>query len=121
MPKGFHKHKLLLDENMRPRTRFPRLNSRFDVKHIRDNFNLAGLPDPDVYRLAVREQRVLITYNDKDFLPLAGTRSDVGVIGVSPHLTIEQLDTKLTALLVRSTPKSLAGKFTPLTGETEAA
>jgi len=28
---------------MRPRTRFPRLNSRFDIKHIRDDFNLAGL------------------------------------------------------------------------------
>lgn len=103
---------------MRPRTRFPRLNSRFDVKHIRDDFNLAGISDPEVYRLAVREQRVLITYNEKDFLPLTGTQGDKGVIGVSPHLTMEQIDTKLTALLVRSTPNSLAGKFTALTGQT---
>jgi hypothetical protein len=86
--------------------------------HIRDDFNLAGLADPDVYRLAVREQRVLVTYNEKDFLPLVGTQNDVGVIGVSPHLTVEQIDTKLTALLVRSTPRSLAEKFTPLTGQT---
>ena len=96
---GAHdKHKLLLDENLRPRTRFLRLNSRFDVKHIRDDFNLAGLPDPDVYRLAVREQRILVTYNEKDFLPLVGTQNDGGVIGVSPNLTTEQIDTKLTVL-----------------------
>jgi len=118
MPKGFHKHKLLLDENMRPRTRFPRLNSRFDIRHIRDDFNLAGLADPAVYRLAVSEQRILVTLNEKDFLPLVGTQRDKSVIGVSPHLTVEQIDTKLTALLVRSTPAKLAGKFTPLTGET---
>ena len=102
---------------MRPRLRFPRLNSRFDVKHVRDDFNLAGFPDPDVYRLAVREQRILVTLNEKDFLPLAGTQNDRGIIGVSPHLTIEQIDTKLTALLIKSTTKALAGKFTPLTGE----
>ena len=72
---------------MRPRIRFPRLNSRFDVKHIRDDFNLAGLADPEVYRLAVKEQRVLVTLNEKDFLPLVGTQKDMGVIGVSPHLS----------------------------------
>ncbi len=103
---------------MRPRTRFPRLNNRFDIRHIRDDFNLAGLADPDVYRLAVRDQRILVTLNEKDFLPLVGTQNDKGVIGISPHLTTEQIDTKLTALLVRSTPRSLAEKFTPLTGET---
>jgi hypothetical protein len=30
MPTWFYKFKLLLDENMPPRQRFPRLNSRFD-------------------------------------------------------------------------------------------
>ena len=30
----------------------------------------------------------------------------------------EHIDTKLAGLLLRSTPKSLYGKFTPLTGET---
>ena len=83
------------------------------------DFNLAGLPDPAVYRLATKEQRILITYNEKDFLPLVGTRkNDMGIIGVSPHLTTEQIDTKLTALLVKKTPRSLSGKLTTLTGET---
>lgn len=106
---------------MRPRTRFPRLNSRFDVKHIRDDCHLAGLADPDVYRLAVKEQRVLVTLNEKDFLPLVGTQHDMGVVGVSLHLSSEQIDTKLTALLMRSTPHALQRKWSALTGETKKA
>jgi len=61
MPRGFHKHRLLLDENMPHRTQFPRLNERFDVKHIRDVFNLTGLPDPQVYELARKHERILVT------------------------------------------------------------
>jgi len=50
----FYKHKLLLDENMPPRLEFPRLNGLFDVKHVRDDLNSGGLPDPQVYALAVK-------------------------------------------------------------------
>ena len=118
MPKRFHKHKLLLDENLSPRTAFPRLNSIFDVKHVRDDLNRGGLPDPHVYQLAVKQQRILLTYNIKHFHQLAGTLKDAGIIGISPHLTSAQIDTKVTALLTRSTPNALAGKFIDLTGET---
>jgi hypothetical protein len=48
MPRKFYKFKLLLDENMPPRKCFPRLNSRLDLKHIRDDLNQAGLKDPPV-------------------------------------------------------------------------
>lgn len=120
MPKTFHKHKLLLDENMRPRRRFPRLNSRFDVKHIREDLKRGGITDAEVYLLAAKQNRVLVTYNTKHFLSLAGTMHDAGIIGVSAHLTTAQVDTKLTALLMRNTPQSLAEKVTMLTGETEA-
>ena len=58
MPKGFYKHKLLLDENMSFRTAFPSLNSKFDVKHIEDDLKQGGLPDPDVYQLAVKLNRI---------------------------------------------------------------
>lgn len=120
MVRRLHKHKLLLDENISPRTAFPRLNSIFDVKHVRNDFQRGGLPDPQVYDLAVAHQRILITYNVKHFLPLAGSKADAGIIGISANLSPAQIDTKLTALLMRSTPKSLAGKFTALTGEAAA-
>jgi predicted nuclease of predicted toxin-antitoxin system len=119
MPKRFYKFKLLLDENMPSRQRFPRLNSRFDVKHIRDDFNQAGLKDPSVYDLAVRLNRLIITFNGDDFEKMVDKSNETGVINVSPHLRYDQIDTKLTSLLIKSSPNALYGKFTDLTGETD--
>lgn len=99
---------------MSPRTAFPNLNSIFDVKHVREDLRLGGLPDPEVYQLAVKQQRILLTYNIKHFRQLAGTLNDAGVIGIPSHLTSAQVDTKLTSLLTKSTPNALQGKYTPL-------
>src|SRR3989442_15592568 len=104
MPKGFHKHKVIFDENMPDRAIFPRLNSRFDVKHVRDDLKQGGTPDADVYNLAVSQQRILVTYNIKHFRSLAGSKKDAGIIGISPNLTPSQVDTRLTSLLTKSTP-----------------
>lgn len=41
-------------------------------------------------------------------------RGDTGVIGITQKLTPEQLDTKLNALLSKSSEKSFYGKYTPL-------
>jgi predicted nuclease of predicted toxin-antitoxin system len=119
MPKGFYKHKVLFDENLPNRLTFPRLNEAFDVKHLRDDFKQAGMDDPDVYELAVSQQRILVTYNSKHFRSLAGRKQDAGIIGISASLSPAQVDTKLTALLRKSTPHAFAGKFTALTGETD--
>src|SRR5205823_1065218 len=81
MPKPFHKHKILLDENIRPRTRFPRLNSRFAVKHIREDLKRGGITDAEVYVLAAKQHRILVTYNTKHFLSLVGTMHDADIIG----------------------------------------
>jgi predicted nuclease of predicted toxin-antitoxin system len=114
MPKRFHKHKLLLDENMPDRSTFPRLNALFDVKHIRDDLNSSGFSDPHVYDLAVKLHRLLVTYNVKDFKKLASRSKATGIIGVSANLAPSQIDTKLTALLTKSTPAALQGKYTSL-------
>ena len=117
MTKGFYKHKLLLDENMAYRTQFPSLNERFDVKHVVGDYKQEGLPDPKVYVLARNEGRLLITYNIKDFLGLAPQNSDTGIIGVSPNLSLDQIDKKLTALLTKATASELRGKLTYISGE----
>lgn len=119
MPKRFYKFELLLDENMPPRPRFPRLNSRFDLKHIRDDFSQIGVKDPAVYDLAVKQNRLMITFNGTDFKKLVGKSTQTGVINVSANLRDEQIDTKLTALLTKRSERSLYGQFTDLTGETE--
>ena len=117
--KRFFKHKLLLDENFPIRKYFRTLNRRFDVKHVGDDFNLEGLSDPEVYVLARKQGRLVVTRNIKDFKELALTGNDTGVIGISPNLTFDQIDKKLTALLNKSTKKSLFGKLTTISGETE--
>jgi predicted nuclease of predicted toxin-antitoxin system len=119
MPKRFYKHKLLLDENMPLRTDFLLLNSLFDVKHIAADLKHSGLADPGVYQLAVEQKRILVTFNVKHFRELAGSKDDAGIIGVSSNLPTAQIDSKLTALLTKSTSHALQKKFTPLTGETE--
>lgn len=118
--KQSYKHKLLLDENFPIRKYFPTLNRKFDIKHIGADYNLASLSDPKVYALARKEKRIIVTRNIKDFEELALMSNDTGVIGVSPNLTFKQADVKLTALLNRSKKKSLVGKITKISGETEA-
>jgi hypothetical protein len=117
MTKAFYKHKLLLDENMAYRTQYPSLNERFDIKHVVGDYKRGGLPDADVYALARQEGRLLITYNIKDFIRFAPKNSDTGIIGVSPNLPLEQIDKKLTALLIKATENELRGKFTYIGGE----
>ena|SRR5579859_2673295 len=114
MPKKFYKHKLLLDENMPGRQAFPRLNALFDVKHIRDDLKSAGASDQQVYEIAEQSKRLIITNNVKHFKILVGKSQETGVIGVSPHLPPHQVDTKLTALLRKSSEKALFGKYTAL-------
>ena|SRR3989344_6230759 len=116
--KRFYKHKLLLDENFPIRKHFPFLNRRFDLKHVGVDLNLEGLSDPEVYALARKENRLVVTRNIKDFRELALTSNDTGVIGISPNLIFEQIDKKLTALLNKSTKKSLFGKLTTISEET---
>ena len=119
MPRKLYKFKLLLDENMPPRQRFPRLNSRFDLKHIRNDLHQAGLKDPPVYSLAGKLNRLIITFNGDDFKNMVAQSTQTGVINLSTNLRNDQIDTKLTALLTKSSPSALFGKFTDLTGETE--
>src|SRR3954453_11825854 len=119
MARPFYKFKLLLDENMPPRQRFPRLNSRFDVKHIRDDLNQLGLKDPPVYALARKLRRLIITLNGDDFIKMIDQSTETGVINISANLRYDQIDTKLTSLLTKISPNALYGKFTNLTGETE--
>jgi predicted nuclease of predicted toxin-antitoxin system len=114
MTRRFYKHKLLLDEGFPPRWYFPRLNQRFDVKHIKSDLRKIGLPDTEIYALAVVQNRLIVTYNAKDFRPLARRSTATGIIGVSALMPYDQIDKKLTALLTKSTEHTLQGKYTSL-------
>ncbi|GGS82851.1 DUF5615 family PIN-like protein [Streptomyces cinerochromogenes] len=114
MVRRFFKHKLLLDENMPPRGVFPRLNEHFDVKHVDHDLSQGGIKDASVYELARTASRIIVTQNVKHFKPLAGGKSDAGVIGVPPHWQPKQVDSQLTALLMRHRPGYFRGRYISL-------
>lgn len=119
MPRKFYKHKLLLDEGIPYRNRFPILNHRFDVKHIKGDLKYAALSDDEVFKLAVKQQRIIVTYNYKDFKDLVQTSKNTGVIGIDTNLTYDQADKRLTSLLSKSTKNFLTGKLTLVPGSSE--
>lgn len=112
MPRKFYRHKLILDEGFHLRSRFPILNSRFDLKHVAADFKKSSMPDPQVYQLARAEKRLLVTYNIKDFKRFARESKETGIIGVSPNLSLDQIDKKLTSILTKAGRKELVGKLT---------
>ena len=116
MPKPFYKHKTLLDEHLLHRRLYPLLNEHFDVKHIRDDLRLGGLPDPEVYALAVKQGRIILTTNVKDFRPLLREDSP-GIIGIPEAWSLSRIDTKLTALLMEHGSNYFRGCYRSLAAE----
>jgi len=118
MPSKHRRYKLLLDEGLPLPHYFPQLNNRFDVRHVSLDYKLAGADDTQVYQLAVKEQRLIVTFNTKHFRGLAGASQETGIIALSHGLSPAQRDSKLTAFLRRKTPGELFGLLHVITGET---
>lgn len=114
MPLKFFKHKLLLDEGLYPRKSLKRINSRYNIRHIKHDLNKGGITDDEVYQIACMQKRIIITYNIDDFRKLALRSKETGVIGVTQGLTPDQLDAKLNSLLSKSSENSFYGEYTPL-------
>jgi predicted nuclease of predicted toxin-antitoxin system len=114
MPPRFYKHKLLLDEGLFRRQSLKRINSRYNIKHISHDLNKGGIKDSEVYNIARKEKRVIITYNIDDFKKLVKQSKDTGIIGVTQAYTPDQVDTKLNSLLSKSSEKAFYGKYTAL-------
>ena len=113
MPKPFYKHKLLLDEHLYHRRLYPTLNEHFDVKHIKDDLHHGGMDDAVIYALAVKQGRLILTSNVKDFRPLLRDDSP-GVIGIPETWSLSRIDSKLTALLMQHGPNYFKGRFRSL-------
>ncbi len=116
MAPKFYKHKLLLDEGIYPRKSFRRLNNRYSIKHIKHDLHKEGSTDKDVYEIACKQKRIIITYNIGDFRKLVTKSNRTGIIGITQAFTPEQLDTRLNSLLSESSEKSFYGKYTSLSG-----
>lgn len=120
MTKAPPKYKLLLDENMPARQNYTRLNSRHNVRHLKEDFKRSGIPDTQVYDFACKERRLIITLNRKDFEPMAQKSKLSGIISVSATMSDEQIDKKVTALLSRTKRGNLFGHLHHLTQEVQS-
>lgn len=107
------KCKLLLDENIPPRKSLVRLNSRFSLEHIREDYHKSGILDKEVFAIAEKEGRIIVTFNEKDFA--ANHRKKSGLIALSPNLTTEEIDTKITSLLTSKKDCPFIGKYIRIT------
>lgn len=71
--------RLLLDADLSPRgIAAPLRDAGHDVLALAEDTSFDGLPDPQVLELATSEQRVLITRNSRDFVPLARQWAEAG-------------------------------------------
>ncbi|MDO8460974.1 MAG: DUF5615 family PIN-like protein [bacterium] len=114
MSPKFHRYKLLLDEGLYPRKSLPRINNRHDVKHIKHDLRLGGVKDKDIYDIAIKQKRIITTYNTRDFRKLAKQNNRSGVIGISQRLTPDKIDTRLNSILSKNSEKTFYGKYTSL-------
>lgn len=108
----------MLDEGLPSRTKLPRVNSRHDIKHIKEDLRQGGISDEKVYKEAVKTKRLLVVFNVKHFRDLAGKSKNSGIIGISQKLPTEQIDKKLNTFLSKSKVGRLYGRFTYISGET---
>lgn len=94
----FIKYKLLLDEGLSSPTNYPVLNSYHNVKHIAHDYHRSGISDERVYAIAIRESRLMVVFNKKDFRPLVKENTP-SVISLSPNLTNKETDLKICKAL----------------------
>lgn len=116
MPKKYQRFKLLLDESVNDPKYFPLLKQYHDIKHISIDYHLAGISDQEVYNLGIKEQRIIVTHNTKDFMKLAKD-SKTGVIALKQTMNNKDKDIRLVALLRKKSSSELCGQITVLTGE----
>lgn len=94
--------KLLLDEQLWVGLAALLRKQGFDVVHV-DEVGLAETPDPDIFRAAVEKHRAVVTFNIRDFIPLAREYARDGKdyygIVVSNEISKGELQRRVTNLL----------------------
>jgi hypothetical protein len=94
MPKSFFKHKILLDEHLYHRRAYLKTQRTFRCEKHKACLNQGGMDDSLIYELAVKQGRIILTTNVKDFRPLLREDS-AGVIGIPETWSTGRIDTKL--------------------------
>jgi len=80
------------------RDKFPILNKLHDLRHIVHDVKGSGLKDEDVVLFAKKQQRILISKNDKHMIALCNLHQ-VQLICITEVMPEEEIDKKIVAML----------------------
>lgn len=107
--------KILLDEMLPRREKYPQLNNYHSVRHIVHDLKKEGASDEQVVRLAKRLDMIVVTKNVKHLRDL-GKKHKVDILGVTETLAPEKMDKKIMAFLRKRGFVKMKGRFTKITG-----
>lgn len=96
-----NRFRLLLDEMLPPRSKFPNLNKYHDLKHVVRDFHLEGISDDKVVKFAKKERRILISKNSRHMIDLSHINK-ISLICITEAMGWEEID-----LVVMSTLRSI--------------
>lgn len=114
----FQRYKLLLDEMFPQCSKLPMLNSHYDLKHVKHDYNLGGKEDKIVFEKAKKEKRILVTKNLKNFKSFRLSK-ETGIITISDKLLASDLDKKLYSQLKGHSKNYFYGENRRITSETK--
>lgn len=108
------RYKLLLDEGLPRKESFPQANNYHNLKHIVHDIDKGGVSDKVVYKIANRDERLVVVFNTKDFRNLITSKS-VSVISLSTNLNDKQIDLKICKVLKLLKPSQTKGHLIIIT------
>ncbi len=104
------KFRLLLDSAFARPGAFPKLKKKANVAHAVADCGLSPqAEDEEIYQMAVKENRFVLTINFKDFKKLVKKRKP-GVIGIESQLSNKEIDELVTNFLSGKDPDDFIGK-----------
>lgn len=115
MVKGTKRFKLLIDEMLPRKSKFPQLNNFHNIRHIVHDFKSGGMSDEKLVILAKKENRTVVTKNIKHLQKL-GVKHKVDVIGLTETALPQRIDSKIMAILRKKRQAKMSGSFTKIAG-----
>lgn len=107
------RYKLLLDEGLHLPDSYPNLKNLHDILHVVQTKN-SGKADSVIFRIAQKENRIIVVFNTKHFKPLI-SKGSISVISLSTNLTDRQADLKMCKALRELKPSETKGCLISIT------
>jgi predicted nuclease of predicted toxin-antitoxin system len=106
-PKKFH---ILMDAAFADSSKFPRLSKKANLAHVVLDYGVSPhAEDEEIYQVAVKENRFVLTINVKDFKKLVRPGKS-GVLGIESQLSNEEIDNLVTDFISTKDPDDFIGK-----------